>query len=71
MTDLIDLIDGHQAAKTEFLSVSKRQQDLQQKAALQMRDAAMKGCIPRTSLTDVTQLPGATSREKQGQQKQK
>ncbi|KIJ48870.1 hypothetical protein M422DRAFT_247235 [Sphaerobolus stellatus SS14] len=71
MTELVALVDGHEASKAEFLSTTKKQQDLQQKAALEMRDAAMKGCVPRTKLTDVTQLPEATVREKQGQRKRK
>ncbi|KIJ45993.1 hypothetical protein M422DRAFT_250416 [Sphaerobolus stellatus SS14] len=71
MTDLVALVDGHEASKEEFLATSKKQQALQQKAALEMRDAAMKGCVPRTALSDVTQMEGATVHEKQGQRKRK
>ncbi|KIJ37542.1 hypothetical protein M422DRAFT_259898 [Sphaerobolus stellatus SS14] len=71
MTDLVALVNGHEASKEEFLDTMKKQQALQQKAALQMHDAVMKGRVPRNTLTDVAQLDGATVREKQGQRKQK
>ncbi|KIJ43671.1 hypothetical protein M422DRAFT_252912 [Sphaerobolus stellatus SS14] len=71
MTDLVALVNEHQASKEEFTRTSKRQQVLQQKAAEQMRDASTTGCVPRKTLADVAQLDGATVREKQGQRKRK
>ncbi|KIJ40479.1 hypothetical protein M422DRAFT_256740 [Sphaerobolus stellatus SS14] len=37
MIDLVDLVEGYEASKEEFTASTKKQQEMQQKAALQMR----------------------------------
>lgn len=41
----------------------------EEQAGAQMRDAAMQGLVRRGTLSDISQLPGSTIREKQGQRR--
>ncbi|KIJ51636.1 hypothetical protein M422DRAFT_243937 [Sphaerobolus stellatus SS14] len=71
MTDLVALIDGHMAAKEHVSMGVKAKASKEQKAALELRDAAMKGMRPRNTLSDIAQLDGAMTHEKQSQRKRK
>ncbi|KIJ47400.1 hypothetical protein M422DRAFT_248787 [Sphaerobolus stellatus SS14] len=69
MTDLMALIDGHDAAKEQKSAGAKAKASKEQQAALELRNAAMMGMRPRSTLSDIAQLDGATACEKQGQRK--
>jgi hypothetical protein len=72
MTDLVALVD---AAKSTGSGRPKKNSPAQErdkaltKAAQEMRDGAMRGNVPRRGLTDITNLEGATTRERTGQRK--
>ncbi|KIJ37217.1 hypothetical protein M422DRAFT_260381 [Sphaerobolus stellatus SS14] len=65
------LIDGHDVAKEQKSAGAKAKASKKQQAALELRDAVMMGMRPRNTLSDITQLDGATAYEKQGQCKHK
>ncbi|KIJ55435.1 hypothetical protein M422DRAFT_240057 [Sphaerobolus stellatus SS14] len=69
MTDLMALIDGHDAAKEQKSAGAKAKASKEQQAALELCDAAMMGMRLRNTLSDIAQLDGATAHEKQGQRK--
>ncbi|KAF5309299.1 hypothetical protein D9611_015004 [Ephemerocybe angulata] len=71
MTELMQLWDDHAAAKQEKTAKEKNKVSQETKASLELRDAAMKGRVPRQTLTDIAELPGASVREKQGQRAEK
>jgi hypothetical protein len=57
--------------KDEKSAASRKKADVETGAALELRDAAMKGLVHREALTDVAQLKGVSVHEKQGQRKHK
>ncbi|RXW12560.1 hypothetical protein EST38_g13292 [Candolleomyces aberdarensis] len=67
MTELLQLWDNHLVAKQSKKMQEKQKISWETKASLELRDAAMKGCVSRDSLMDIAELPGASVREKQGQ----
>ncbi|KAJ7041322.1 hypothetical protein C8F04DRAFT_1230408 [Mycena alexandri] len=71
LTQVVELIQAHELEKDERSTASRRKADVETKAALELRDAAMKGLVRRDHLTDVAQLAGASVREKQGQRNHK
>lgn len=71
MTQVVELVHAHELEKHERSSASRKKADVETNAALELRDAAMKGIVRRDALTDVAQLDGASFREKQGQRTSK
>ncbi|KAJ7849026.1 hypothetical protein B0H13DRAFT_2361530 [Mycena leptocephala] len=71
LTQVVELVDARDLQKGEKSAASRKKVDLETKAALELRDAAMKGLVRREALTDVARLEGASVREKQGQRKRK
>lgn len=69
MTALQALMDDHAFLAKESSSQSKKKADIEEKAGKELRDAAMKGLARSEGLIDVSQLEGASVREKQGQRK--
>ncbi|KAJ7725538.1 hypothetical protein B0H16DRAFT_1736055 [Mycena metata] len=70
-TEVVELIQARELEKDERSTASRKKADVETKAALELRDAAMKGLVRRDRLTDVAQLEGASVREKQGQRSHK
>lgn len=64
---MIDLVNSHAADKGEKSTGAKAKARDEQKAALELREASMKGIVKCQDLTDVSLFRGATLREKQGQ----
>ncbi|KAJ6537948.1 hypothetical protein B0H19DRAFT_1270327 [Mycena capillaripes] len=69
LTALQAIMDDHAELAKESSSQSKKKADMEQKAGKELRDAAMKGLARSEGLIDVSQLDGASVREKQGQRK--
>jgi hypothetical protein len=69
MTELQAIIDDHQGSAKDSTAKSKRKTIIEDQAGHQLRDAAMKGLARREGLIDVSELDGASFREKQGQRK--
>jgi hypothetical protein len=69
MTALQAIMDDHVVLAKESSSQSKKKADIEEKAGKELRDAAMKGLARSEGLIDVSQLEGASVREKQGQRK--
>ncbi|KIJ30863.1 hypothetical protein M422DRAFT_267574 [Sphaerobolus stellatus SS14] len=69
LTDLISLIDAHNLVKEKASTGARTKASKEQAAALELKDAVMNGIRPRNTLMDISQLDGATAREKQGQRK--
>ncbi|KAJ7159804.1 hypothetical protein C8R43DRAFT_1124173 [Mycena crocata] len=71
LTQVVELVHAHELEKDERSAASRKKADVEAQTALELRDAAMQGIVPRNALTDVTQLEGASVREKQGQRAHK
>lgn len=69
MTELQALIDVQIDAMKEHSARSKLKAATEERAGLELRDAAMKGLARSEGLIDVSELDGASVREKQGQRK--
>ncbi|KAJ6523215.1 hypothetical protein B0H19DRAFT_1202092 [Mycena capillaripes] len=69
MTELQAIMDDHQGSAKDSSAKSKRKADVEEQAGQQLRDAAMKGLARREGLIDVSELDGASVRERQGQRK--
>ncbi|KAF8954131.1 hypothetical protein BDZ97DRAFT_1928712 [Flammula alnicola] len=70
MTNIAALVDVQASEKEGKATGVKNKADKEQQAALELRDAAMMGVVPRQTLSDISQLDGATWREKRGQREQ-
>jgi hypothetical protein len=68
LTD-VSLLEEWKIEKEKKLSDVETRTSVESKAALELRDAAMKGVVKRQGLTDISQLDGSTLREKQGQRR--
>jgi hypothetical protein len=62
-------MEDHAVLAKESSSQSKKKADIEAKAGKELRDAAMMGLARSEGLIDVSQLEGASVREKQGQRK--
>ncbi|KJA13661.1 hypothetical protein HYPSUDRAFT_209361 [Hypholoma sublateritium FD-334 SS-4] len=71
MTELVSLLDAQSDDRANKSLRAKGKEELEAQAALELRDAAMKGRVLRQALTDVTQLEDSTLREKAGQRESK
>ncbi|KAJ7358623.1 hypothetical protein DFH08DRAFT_953739 [Mycena albidolilacea] len=69
MTNLQAIMDDHHGSAKENSAKSKRKADLEDKAGEELRDAAMRGLARAEGLLDISELDGASVREKQGQRK--
>nr|GAT50471.1 predicted protein [Mycena chlorophos] len=69
MTDLVQLFDAKETIKKEKSVVAQKKMNAETQAALELRDAAMKGRVRREDLSDIARLEGTSIREKQGQRK--
>lgn len=67
MTDLVSLLDAQSDEQANKSLQVKTKEELESQAALQLREAAMKGRVTRQALIDVTQLDDSTLRERAGQ----
>lgn len=67
MTELVALYDAHSTEAAEQSGKAKKKKELEEKAGKELRDASMKGLIPREELIDIAALKDATIYEKQGQ----
>lgn len=67
MTDLVSLLDAQSDKQANKSLQVKTKEELESQAALQLREAAMKGRVTRQALIDVTQLDDSTLRERAGQ----
>lgn len=61
------LYEARDSAKSEKSHAAKQKADLETQVALELRDAAMRGTVPRETLTDVTSIDVTSIREKQAQ----
>ena len=68
---LMALMDDKKEEQLTKTSKDKGKVDLEAKAGMEFREAAMTGQVPREKLTSITQLDSATTREKQGQRNAK
>lgn len=71
MTELVSLLDAQSDDWANKSLRAKAKEELEAQAALELRDAAMKGRVVRQVLTDVTQLEDSTTRERAGQRQSK
>ncbi|KAJ7344002.1 hypothetical protein DFH08DRAFT_216293 [Mycena albidolilacea] len=69
MTSLQAIMEDHAVLAKESSSQSKKKADIEGKAGKELWDAAMMGLARSEGLIDVSQLEGASVREKQGQRK--
>ncbi|KIJ31727.1 hypothetical protein M422DRAFT_266624 [Sphaerobolus stellatus SS14] len=69
LTDLLALVDEAESNHIERSRKAKKKTNIENTAALELRNAAMNHLVDSHQLTDITQLEGATVREKQGQRK--
>ncbi|KAF8209922.1 hypothetical protein K438DRAFT_197629 [Mycena galopus ATCC 62051] len=69
MTELQAIMDDHQVSTKESSAKSKHKVDIEDKAGKEFRDAAMKALARSEGLIDISELDGASVREKQGQRK--
>ncbi|KAJ3513343.1 hypothetical protein NMY22_g15068 [Coprinellus aureogranulatus] len=67
LTNLLELYENHEAERKGKSKRAKAKVDGEKQASLELREAAMKGVVKRQALFDITQLDGATAREKSGQ----
>ncbi|KAJ6601928.1 hypothetical protein DFH09DRAFT_1069474 [Mycena vulgaris] len=69
-TGAVEEVSEHIKVSTKESSAkSKHKADIEDKAGMELRDAAMKGLARSEGLIDVSELDGASVREKQGQRK--
>ncbi|KAF6742219.1 hypothetical protein DFP72DRAFT_1179447 [Ephemerocybe angulata] len=71
LTTIAALIKDHEDEKERKAASAKSRTSAETKAALELRDAAMKGTVKRDTLTDIAELPGSTVRERQGQRRKR
>ncbi|KAJ6535496.1 hypothetical protein B0H19DRAFT_1271251 [Mycena capillaripes] len=71
LTQVAELVQARVLEKDEKSTVARKKADVETRAALELRDSAMKGLVRREALTDVAALEGASMREKQGQRKRR
>jgi hypothetical protein len=69
MTELQAIMNDHQVSTKESSAKSKHKADIEDQAGKELRDAAMKGLAHSEGLIEVSELDGASVREKQGQRK--
>ncbi|KAJ7820864.1 hypothetical protein B0H13DRAFT_2377698 [Mycena leptocephala] len=69
MTELQAIMNDHQVSTKESSAKSKHKADIEDQAGKELCDAAMKGLARSEGLIDVSELGGASVREKQGQRK--
>ncbi|KAJ6456921.1 hypothetical protein C8R45DRAFT_1033891 [Mycena sanguinolenta] len=69
MTELQAIMNDHEVSAKDSSAKSKRKAAFEEEAGKQLRDAAMKGLAQCEGLIDVSELDGASVREKQGQRK--
>lgn len=67
MSQLLSLHESCEAEKKGRSQSAREKTEQEKKASLELREAAMNGIVKRQGLTDITQLDGATAREKSGQ----
>ena len=67
MSQLLSLHVSCEAEKKGRSQSVREKAEQEKKASLELREAAMNGIVKRQGLTDITQLDGATAREKSGQ----
>ena len=71
MADILSRLRDQETRKEAQAINAKAKATLEKVAGEEMRDAAMRGLVPRKKLTDVTEVEGATLREKSGQRKER
>ncbi|KAJ6562278.1 hypothetical protein B0H19DRAFT_1259868 [Mycena capillaripes] len=71
LIQVVELVNTRDLQKDERSAASRKKADVETKAALELRDAAMRGLVWCETLTDVAQLEGASVRERQGQRNHK
>ena len=71
MTELLALVEAESAAKATKSTSAKAKVSIEEQAALELREAAMRGCVDRQTLADINQLEDSSAREKAGQQEKK
>ncbi|KAF7310148.1 Myb-like domain-containing protein [Mycena indigotica] len=71
LTSINELYHEQELRKTDKSTAAQKKAKVEQDAALEIRDAAMRGLVRRENLTDVAQLDSASVREKQGQRRRK
>ncbi|THU89273.1 hypothetical protein K435DRAFT_802860 [Dendrothele bispora CBS 962.96] len=69
LTELASLHVSHKENIENLSAQARKKITVEKTAGEELWDASMRSLIPREQLTDVTQLDGATVRERQGQQK--
>jgi len=67
MTELLALVEAESAAKATKSISAKAKISAEEQAALELREAAMRGRVDRQTLADITQLEDSSEREKAGQ----
>lgn len=71
MDDIAQKIDQDNHRRKATAEATKRKADMERLAALEMRDASLKGTVKREQLQDLGTLESATIREKQAQRTEK
>jgi hypothetical protein len=66
MTEIAANYDSRNAIR-EDKKEDKRKTEVETRVGAEIRQASMSNMVPRTALSDLTKLNGATSREKSGQ----
>jgi hypothetical protein len=69
MTELQAIMDDYQVPVKESAAKLKRKAEIEDQAGKELRDTAMKGLARVEGLIDVSELDGASVREKQAQRK--
>ncbi|KAF7292640.1 Myb-like domain-containing protein [Mycena indigotica] len=69
LDDIVDFLDGQQTSKVKKTSAARTKAAVEDVGGKEMRDAAMRGLVRGSGLTDVAKLEGSTIREKQGQRR--
>lgn len=71
MTGPVALYDAEDNDATEKSAQAKKKKDNEEQAGKEIRDGLMKSLIPRSHLTDISMLDGASVHKKQGQRSEK
>lgn len=69
LTDIAALLRDQANEKEKKSNAAKARISAETAAALEVRDAAMRGIVRRNALTDISEFEGSTVRERQGQRR--
>ena len=67
MTELVQLYSDQSEESQNKSKRAKNKKNVEEQGSKELQEASMLGLVPRETLTDITQLEGTSTREKQAQ----